>query len=765
MSLTHGHYYAAKMMQEALRSGNPALERILEQNKNAYLIGAVGPDIVYWSDAAGDKTLKDILPVAGNLPGVKDIPLCILNLDFWVDLHTSKTGELIKNLLRDFKDLRELSGEGKEPILAFILGWITHWVTDIYIHTLVDMYGGKYESSTSKHIQLELVETKHLCATELLPRTLLVPNDEVFTFLAGPIARTYPNARIKAAGDPDRLSARPDEQPQSFAYCMSYGLDVINTAFTCAEEAHRNGTGSCSPGLQKLAEWAWGSKGAFVPSNVLYAGIKKPLTLTETTAAGNGVTAELTVEDSGLYGRFLADYKEFIAAAILKGSRIFKDIGAYVDNWLPVEQPKLSAPGSGESLRPQLTVKQLGEKLSRWNALEWHFTINDKDIDILEPERFMKDFDPEIWGKFESELSGTVESKGKTRLDNSKADDVYVELEYNLTDKPYRGRKKIEAARQKVSDRLFTPDAGQKSDSLRLDLPARKIFGSRAGKVYLNIPVENPGNTDYTYLLKLSLTDEKAFAVEKYNDLEFIIAGSPFKVPRIGQVTFKIPYRLRITGSVEQSSEPLEDHMTSRGYENVVPLVWNGLTTILSEKIEQLQGTPVGYNPADPSPPQLQPARPSLVFTQVCTITIDEALTKIESFKVQWAKEGDKTTTSMVFKNIPLVFRTELGRSNVVFCVFSVNQVTLKDHVDSIDCKQTSTVTETDPKTHEPVQSLVTTECLGLRDAPGGIMVMFGGASDEEIKALIKAGKLTEAEVDQAMGRLSEAISTSSIRN
>lgn len=764
MSLTHGHYYAAKMMQEAIRSENPALVSVLDQNTNEYLIGAVGPDIVYWSDAAGDKTLKDIFPVAANLPGVKDVPICIWNLDLWVDLHTLKTGELIKNLLRDFKDLRELSGEGKEPILAFILGWITHWVTDIYIHTVVDMYGGKYESSTAKHVQLELVETKHLGATEVLPRTLLVPNNEVFRFLAGPIARTYPNARIKAAGDPDRLSARPDELAGPFARSMSYGLEVINVAFTCAEEAHWSGTGSCSLGWQKLAESGWESKGAFVPSNALYAGIKRPLSLSEVTAGGSGVTAVLDVEDSGLYGRFLVDYREFIAAAIVRGTRIFQDIGAFVDNWLPVEQPALAAAGSGARLRSQLTLKEIGEKLSRWSCLEGHFTINDKDIDILEPERFMRDFDPEIWGKFESELSETVENRGKTRLDNSEVDDVYVELECNLGGKPYRDRRKIEAAPRDVSDLLSSPDAGTASDIVRRGIH-RRMFGSRAGRAYLNIPVENPGNAEYTYLLKVSLTDKEAFATKRYEGLEFVVAKSPSIIPRIGQVMFKIPCQFRITGSVERPSEPLEDEMTSRGYESVVPLVWNGLTTVISEKSEQLQGSPVGCDPRNPAPPVCEPTRPPLVFTQVCTITIDEAVTKIESLGVQWSKEGETSSCSMVFRDIPLVFKTELGRSNLAFYLFWASQMTLKDHVDSIDWKDTSTVTKIDPKTHEPVQLLVTSECMGLRDAPGGIMVMFCGASDDEIRALIKAGKVTEAEVCQAMGRLRDAITASAIGN
>lgn len=263
-----------------------------------------------------------------------------------------------------------------------------------------------------------------------------------------------------------------------------------------------------------------------------------------------------------------------------------------------------------------------------------------------------------------------------------------------------------------------------------------------------------------------------------WHQIEIPADADDFKAPRFGRVKFKIPYQSRFTGSVERSSEPSDDELTSSGYENVVPLVWDGLTATLAEKVEQSQdpSPPVGYNPADytpggytpgdkpadPSPPQPQPQPqseiPPLVFTQVCTITFDEALTEIETFKVQWAREGDKHSTFMVFKNLPLVFKTELGRTNVAIYVFSVNNSALKDHLVSIDFKETSTEMETDPKTQEPVQSHITHEMLGLRDAPGAIMVMLAGASDDEIKALFEAGKLTEAELEQAMTGLREAI-------
>jgi hypothetical protein len=247
----------------------------------------------------------------------------------------------------------------------------------------------------------------------------------------------------------------------------------------------------------------------------------------------------------------------------------------------------------------------------------------------------------------------------------------------------------------------------------------------------------------------------------------------PQTAPRfvVGSAMFKIPHKIRVTGSVEWSSEPRDDDYNSRGYEKVVPLTWNGNTAVIAEKFEQRDtssmpiGTnpladspPVGTNPRDKTPaPPPPPAKPPVVFTQTCSLTLDDAPTRIESFKIEFARQGNKPTT-LTFKTLPLVYKADLGKTNAAFYLFVITNADFKEHLIAIDSRETHTVTETDPKTRKPVQSNITTECVGLRDAPGGIVIMLATHTEEEMQALVKSGKLSEADMDKAMSGLGQAM-------
>lgn len=475
MSLTHGHFNIALMVLSRL---DDSMKRVLERNVNAYLLGSVCHDIIYCSDYAGDKAA----------------PIVQFDVDFERDVHEFKTGEMIVNLLDDYIKPREQTSEQEEKKLAFILGLITHWVTDIYIHTLVNAYGGTYSKNESKHIQLELVETKYLLEQSPQLKSLSISDDpDVFQFLAGAVAKTYPSARVSHAVPAAHnigaitVSVGLDERTDWFAGAMSWGVTAVKVAYQCANEACGTGTGTSSYVLPKLAEHKWASNKAFIPSAAEYAGIICPLKIPELTADASSVTARIEVGDSALFAKFLMDYEKFSSAALIKIRSIFEDISEYLGKHF----------SRTFQFSPQIDIEKIGADVTLRHALEQRFKIDGQDINILEPESFMNKFDPDV-------MKG-IQDGG--RHDNGNAEDIFFSLDYRTVDGKtgiYSGRTKIEPVGE------------------------QRLYGAHRGEVHLKIPVDNPNSIDYYYTLKISLTDEKAFNVAAYNNIEFMTTAENF---------------------------------------------------------------------------------------------------------------------------------------------------------------------------------------------------------------------------------------------
>ncbi|NLJ36348.1 MAG: VWA domain-containing protein [candidate division WS1 bacterium] len=116
----------------ALDQASPAVRAIVDPNLEAYLAGAVGPDIaltVYWGQLAMGRAA----------PGE--------------EAHYERSGKLINNMY-------SLAANDQER--AFVLGWLTHWQTDCIIHPLVNRFGGYYKDDEIRHKHLEMFECAHV---------------------------------------------------------------------------------------------------------------------------------------------------------------------------------------------------------------------------------------------------------------------------------------------------------------------------------------------------------------------------------------------------------------------------------------------------------------------------------------------------------------------------------------------------------------------------------------------------------------------------
>lgn len=471
-----------------------SLKDIIDRYPDEYYIGSIGHDILYWAD---------------YLPGDQSRFLKS-------DPHTYRSGELILNLLDDYierKDAlkkespatesghREIGDEEKslEKYLAFILGWVTHWTTDLYIHTLTDWYGGIYTTRKGRHIQLELVETKYLYekVADLKNHTIR-NNDEVWSFFSRPMRITYPDARIKVSSPAktgektgtETVEVLPDARPDLFCQYIKDSLnDFMIPAWDCANESCNNATGklpfrsalsdsaraffNVRLPSKTLAELGWSFYGARIPSKKCFEDICEPLQFISVKPRAEGVDVEVHAGDTGLYGKFLSDYELFSAAAIMQAGSV-----------IGIIEEKISSIKDVTALRQILTVPG-----SPMTGLEVFLNTRENTVNILVPEGYLSNIDRQFLDMFSD---GTIRN-GAAREPEYR-NRLYYELEYVISGKSSR----------KVTG--YVPVVQEPGDNL---------FDSVRGTAEFSIDLPVTGSSGYSFRLTVSLTDNMAFSGDR----------------------------------------------------------------------------------------------------------------------------------------------------------------------------------------------------------------------------------------------------------
>lgn len=461
MSLTHGHFFIADTARKQMSSSMAAL---VERNLNAYLLGSVGPDVLYWADYG-------------------KWPFGEFELALGGDPHVHGSGDMILGLVSEYLNKRRQSGKSEEPALAFLLGWITHWAADLYIHTLVDSYGGVYGAGTPRHIQLELVETRYIQGIRPDLNALTLANDaDLALFLADAVTRAYPEARIRpnlpgVLSSPVEPSRKVAENKLEFLRFAHTGYTMIALGWDAANQGVSGATPVTAAG-GVAGRAAWKASGAVLPDQKAFAGLLDPICLKKLDPTLSDIEVELDISDTGLYGKFLADYPDFAAGAAFRAASIIELVEEVVANGHAGEKGAgttgagLSGPDS-----PALTV------------LRAAVCPDGCTINILVPEEQFPLFDQELAKRLKD---GTIRAQfGRKKL-------------------YYRGAYAL-AGQEPVSFDGYAPIEA---------VGTHGLMGSRTGRAGWRIPVDNPDQLAYSCAVLVSLTDKAAFEQPRYAQVE-----------------------------------------------------------------------------------------------------------------------------------------------------------------------------------------------------------------------------------------------------
>ncbi len=286
-SLGLGHLYTANAFLDRMPSD---LSDMLSEENGSYLIGANGQDLIYW---------------AYRLSGSLQTPE-------WT--HEVETGRQCIELLR----LAKKAGNKEK---AFAVGWVTHWLTDSYVHSLVDNYGGRYAGGNTekRHVQLEIVESKHVCEQPSFPLRgyILLDEDVPYDFLYTAAKTIEPS--------PQRLTAH-------IFFPSSKATFVIGDSIKCLLQSCRTQKAECD--WSSASWWGWYSEDASLVSSQDYKEITKPLEIRDIKIENGRLQAKIGVFDNELYGKFLREWNYITGdlMSFVEREQFFKKVGDYLSD-------------------------------------------------------------------------------------------------------------------------------------------------------------------------------------------------------------------------------------------------------------------------------------------------------------------------------------------------------------------------------------------------------------------------------------------------
>lgn len=324
-SMPPGHIHAAIAAYKAMPQ---RLQEIVQQNRNAYLLGCQGHDLAYWAPQSWWIKFLN----GGGLYNpyslyFKDKPGAFMHEG--MPGQGPDSGRFIMRMLELATEQDRVYGEyprASNAELAFTLGWISHWITDTHIHALVERYGGVYDTpeGQKRHVQLELLESKQVAAKHHISGIETQPDHRVFYFLSRTMRQFYPGSVYQNSASAPRLvsdggviptyAVKQDVIPPVFVEMLDQGVFIISDAMACLRQSALSGQPTCDG----WAKMGWNQQmDSQLVGQENYQRIMNPIEISLSPRQGSGQPIiDVAVYDYGLHGKFCVDWDRIMAMAI-----------------------------------------------------------------------------------------------------------------------------------------------------------------------------------------------------------------------------------------------------------------------------------------------------------------------------------------------------------------------------------------------------------------------------------------------------------------
>lgn len=345
------HVYLAL---QALEQAPAPIRALLTENLESYAAGAIGPDVsllAYPGEAWQGQTHP------GDWP------------------HIRKPGQFTTNLFA----LADSDAE-----LAFVLGWLTHYVVDAVMHGLVNDFGGYYKSESLDPVEADMARERHIELELFEPRHILETRDLGTYFPEGYRFRSQnaPLELIIQAYD----ATYAEGAPAGFGLRLATASNAMEVAVDSFLPSYQDGLSlpSVSDILAPVPDWLLGP----MPSAKEYEQIMEPVQIREVTLhEDHGLRVAYRVNDLRLLKGFVDQWDALEKTAVDKIGAYFQDYHQEPASFelpdidlltgLPVgEEPDMQALFPGNPVLYWFLVRasivdQEGQQWSPWEDGEW----------------------------------------------------------------------------------------------------------------------------------------------------------------------------------------------------------------------------------------------------------------------------------------------------------------------------------------------------------------------------------------------------------
>lgn len=341
-SQVQGHLYVAR----AMSMQNPTLDAYLVGDRDAaFRWGAVAPDTL-WITYIRTSWLRAQLLGFVNKNMAQHPGLTSIN-----DTHNEPGGKSLDLCLSMMREA-STSYEG-----AYALGWVTHWITDSYVHDLINTWGGYFHATGPdmfRHKSLEALECKHVLSAHadvVKSRTCyLYLLDKDCAGQIGATGRWATNLVLKAfrANFPDSPCYTVEADTFLKAFAIDEQLVQRGSAWFYKESTFKTLQEQCEAKAKLSAvEQDLVKDLVDLPTEDVYQQILNPFALVVTTGDGK-LNLQIDVADTKMYGRFLLEWEANTQAAIEKSQSIIPACVAYIKAHPAYMREPASAPGHAE---------------------------------------------------------------------------------------------------------------------------------------------------------------------------------------------------------------------------------------------------------------------------------------------------------------------------------------------------------------------------------------------------------------------------------
>ena len=464
-SLGQGHIYVAEKLLAKMPT---QLKSLVEKEKSAYLAGANGVDIIYWA-------YYKAFFLYWELPNSSAAEF---------DLHTNTlgyhTGQTALDILSEAKNYSI-----KEK--AFALGWLTHWLTDAYVHTLIGHYGGDYRDNedpnkctptgSCRHTQLELAESKHLCSSERyatygpflstytlskgdLPEDFIEDLFKKHKFVAAKYKDGYMHGKGKVTRQYPFVGKRIEDGESDFRANLETGRASVQSAIECIQSSCSKKSNDCS-GTQtgSMSQSVWQqNKQSYLLDKTDYIDINNAIRINvdKLKVKDGSLRAVIEANDTQLYGKFLVEWDKVISdlETFVDKDQLFHIVQAFI--------------GPAEADPAEKKAKEALERVLK------------QIPNILTPRNQMHLFDPETTKRY---ADGTLRG----------APDI-TRIHYEIAS-TCDGGKTFNKSHSNTVPITFHA----------LDKQRIKLFGSKSGSAVIDVALEGDEDKPCQYVLLVSV--------------------------------------------------------------------------------------------------------------------------------------------------------------------------------------------------------------------------------------------------------------------